>query len=283
MASKLVGVKYIGGKAKKVDNVASTGAEWVPGQVINFNIEIANKLLVHKTVWELCDVDPNGDTYIGNKKATGPVIDPVPFVNLHEMDINALAAFAKVEFNQAVDISLPIESARNLVHGFMSNRTADDLASLNKPAPKNTIGIEVNDAEYEAYIAGELVLKLVPASYIGPNTPDSAENQAKAGNDDTVKVADSTTGKSDDDESTIDAQALTITAQDPSIAPTESAPVDTKPADPIAELQANLELLDAKQLREMCKQSGIAYANTMTAEKLREKLLAVAIESAKGN
>lgn len=268
MASQLVGVKYIGGKTKKVDNVANTGAEWVPGQVINFNIEIANKLLVHKSVWEIVDVDPNGDTYIGSKKAAGAVVDPVPFVNLHEMDINALAAFAKVEFNQAVDISLPIESARNLVHGFMSNRTMDDLATLNKPSDKHSIGIEVNEAEYQAYIAGELVLKLVPAGYTGQNVPELTNEPIPAQEPSTENT----------EPPAVEALAATIESSEPTgeTSGNQSAADETAKVDTISDLKADLDLLDAKQLREMCKQSGIPYSNTMPAEKLREKILAAA-------
>jgi hypothetical protein len=90
-------VKYVGLKARKIDNVAWSGAVWNgPGDVQTVSDETWNKLVKHPDVWALADEGAPADT---DKKpepvkyelqhADGSVLD------LGALDDAALAAFVK--------------------------------------------------------------------------------------------------------------------------------------------------------------------------------------------
>jgi hypothetical protein len=118
---------------------------------------------------------------MGGKKSKGIIHEPTPFINLNEMDINTLAAFARVEFNQTIDPASDIADARLKVLGFMTNASLDAEAErlqAIKDAKENThyIGLEVSEEEYQAYIAGWSILKLVPKAAEGEKTGSGSGN-----------------------------------------------------------------------------------------------------------
>ena len=277
MKTNLVGIRYIGRKPQKTDNVADTGAVWQPGQVINFPMDVARKFLSHNNVWAMVDVDPNAETHMGGKKTKATTIEPVPFVNINEMDINTLAAFARVEFNQTIDVSSDIADARNKVLGFMTNAALDaeaDRLQAIADAKSNThyIGLEVGEEEYQAFIAGWSVLKLVPKPDGGAETGSNQDALSDAGNPQSPEggpePVDNSTPTEANPENPVPASEEVITEQN------QPHVNDDTATDPLADLKANLDKLDKKALREMCKDAGLKVANTMDEKTLRTKLIA---------
>lgn len=65
----LVGVKYIGPKQMKVDNVAGTKLIWTPGQIHVVPASLVPAFQEHPNVWEICTVDS------GNVQDVGLVVD----------------------------------------------------------------------------------------------------------------------------------------------------------------------------------------------------------------
>ncbi len=53
----LVGVKYIGLKAQKVDNVAGTGLIWTQGQIHALPASLVPKFQPYKDVWEIVPIE----------------------------------------------------------------------------------------------------------------------------------------------------------------------------------------------------------------------------------
>lgn len=261
--SNIVGVKYIGGKTQKEDNVAGTGAVWVPGQIINFTQDVASKLIYHKDVWELTSANPNGETYLGSKKNPALAIEPMPFININEMDAGSLVAYARVEFNRVLDAGADIEALRKEVHGLMVNQTLDEIHDTKEKPAFYSISLQVTEVERDAFLAGELILRLVPKLDTGSAVPEQVNSQANTAQDEPPASQDEV--------------GETNTASNESESQTEEAPAEpTQEAAQDEPLEVTLSKLDKKALREMCKDFGIPVANTMTEEVLRDKLLAKA-------
>lgn len=241
MSNSIVGVKYIGAKESKSDNVAGTNAVWKSGEVLNFSSDIAKQLIAYTGVFEIADPDPNASTYIGKVKQD-KTADVVPFVNINAMDANALAIYARLNFNQTIDIAAPIQDLRNQVQNFMVQDNLDQLDAEQKASKKQTqsISLDVDEAEYQAYLHGIVELKLVPVSeQLTANEPDiSAQIKSE------IEV-----------ESETHVEAI------------KSENVDDLE---LAELVAKM---DKKSLLAFARQNKLKFSNTFTEDKLRTLIL----------
>jgi hypothetical protein len=281
----IVGIRYIGSKPTKTDNVAGTGAVWKPKEVINFSSSLAALLLVHAGVFALTDVNPKGATYMGNgKKVGGKQEEPVAFANISGMEAKELDAYARLNFNRGIDLKADIKESRKIVMGWMSNATLDEEADRLKAAAANKLSItlEVTDLEYEAYQAGTLALKLVP---VVVNEPQGAGGLGDAGG-----VSGSVTGNTapplgapnaGDAAPTTGGEALTAANTDEKPAEaTATTDVQPTPSEELQTLPELLAKLDKKGLMTLGKENGVKVANTMSVEVLREKILAALGEKA---
>lgn len=271
--SNIVGVKYIGGKPRKEDNVAGTGAVWVPGQVINFTQDVASKLVQFNTVWELVGANQNGETYLGSKKNPALAIEPVPFININEMDAASLVAYARVEFNKVLDAGTEIEALRTQVHGLMVNQTLDEAETSNQKEQLYKISLQVTRSERDAFLAGDLILRLVPKFDQAPALPVilKAEMLDGIGLTD-LQPSNVIVLESNDDIATINKPTTEPLNEQSTATEADNAQSDNQDEP----LEVTLAKLDKKALREMCKELGIPVSNTMSEEVLRNKLLAKA-------
>lgn len=249
MAENITGIRYIGNKPVKTDNVANTGATWQPQEVVNFSSSIAALLLVHVGVFEMADVNPNGATFMGGgKKVGGRDQEPIAFANINDMDVKQLDAYSRLNFNRGIDLTANIEVSRNIVISYMTSATLDEEAERVIEQSANNgnkmIALEVGEAEYEAYLHGILELRLVPVKKpkadFAPIDVVLAEERAVL-----IGVA----GK------------------------TPEAPASAAPTEALPTLPELLASLNKKDLITLAKENKIGVSNTMTEEKLREKLL----------
>lgn len=305
----IVGVRYIGSKQRKEDNVLNTGVFWVPGQVINFDAVSAATLAQHTGVWEITDVDHDAETKVVGivKKAAGDPrkYEPQTFANVNAMDKEQLHAFARTTLLRQLP-DFETDKLREEVKSLLTLNFLDDqqaIAAKNKPEDKLIISLHVSQEEFKAFESGELVLKLVPKqAEVEQIGFDLAANQNGGSGKPTPADLDDALEQLPGDYTPEEVEGVVTQMKDyfgelftPEVEatvrgmfkPAESSPAgdssstpsgntEKTSADPQAELKANLELLETKALRDMVKQAGLPVSNTMTKEKLIEKLLAAA-------
>lgn len=236
MGNQIVGVRYIGKKERQEDTVCKTGAVWQPGKVHNFGGDLAKALLVHTDSFEAAPIDVEGGTYLSRGKKS-QVQDVAAFVNLSAMSIDQMVLMARVEFNRVVNTDgKDEEQVRREVHALMANHNLDLDADSRKAVQSDgriPVPYMATAEEHAALMDGTVVLAIVPAEIANTYPPQDVT---------VTGGTDLTTGN-----------------------PVEPDTV----AKPLNELLASLEKHD---LIAFAKQEGVAISNTMTAEKLREKI-----------
>jgi hypothetical protein len=236
MGNQIVGVRYIGKKDRQEDTVCKTGAVWQPGKVHNFGGDLAKALLVHTDSFEAAPIDVDGGTYLSRGKQN-QARETAAFVNLSAMSTEQMVLMARIEFNRVVNVDGKDEAqVRREVHAMMANHNLDLDADIRKAMQSDgriQVPYMATAEEHAALMAGTVVLAIVPSEIANIYPPqDVAINGG----------TDLTTGE----------------------------PVDQDTvAKPLTELLASLEKPD---LLQFAKQEGVSISNTMTAEKLREKI-----------
>ncbi len=251
----ITGVRYVGKKDRQEDTVCKTGAVWKPGQVHNFSEDIAKRLLVHTDSFERADISMSGGTFMsrGGDAGRAKNHDVAAFVNLTGMGTAQLAHFARLNFGRQITTDGKDEDQiRRDVHTLMINANLDEDALRRENEAQNDGRVSVpymaTREEYEALQAGTVRLAIVPAEV------DYTSAQ-EAGAEDDKKDPEAGNQGAD-----------------------QSAATD-KPAPTLDELLASLEKPD---LIAFAKQENVPISNTMTAEKLREKIKAVLSERTAG-
>jgi hypothetical protein len=126
-------VKYIG-KTIKTDSIGGIGLRWEPGQVRNVTAEVAERLLPFSDTWSEADKADkpahNGntdgpDTAIGLVPQEPPPEEPLPVVDFHSMDKDALAEYAQRNYNQKLDKRQSKEALRQKVVALFSQHELD--------------------------------------------------------------------------------------------------------------------------------------------------------------
>jgi hypothetical protein len=118
-------VKYIGSNFK-TDSINGIGLHWEPGQVRNVTAEVAERLLAYTDTWvreqtkKAADVEP-----IGLAEAEKPVEEPLPVIDFHGMDKNALVEFAEDKYNERLDKRLSEETIRHKVISLFTQHEMD--------------------------------------------------------------------------------------------------------------------------------------------------------------
>ena len=170
MTQPIVGIRYVGKKDRQEDTVCKTGAVWLPGQTHNFAGDLANRLLVHTDSFEQAPLSMEGNTFLSAGNKAKPQ-DAAAFVNLTGMDSDQLALFARMNFNSIVNTEGKDEAqVRREVHALMTNHNLDAEAERRKEEPredgKTLVHYAATKEEYEALMAGTVVLAIVPAELV---------------------------------------------------------------------------------------------------------------------
>lgn len=99
-------VKYIG-TCIKTDSINGVGLRWEPGQVRNVTAEVAERLLAFSDTWTLeaeqALKDHKADEPIGLAQEEKPVEEPLPVVDFHAMDKQAMVEYAERNYNERLD------------------------------------------------------------------------------------------------------------------------------------------------------------------------------------
>ena len=98
-------VKYIG-TCIKTDSINGVGLRWEPGQTRNVTAEIAERLLTFSDTWtqeEQASQDHKADEPIGLAQEEKPVEEPLPVVDFHAMDKQAMVEYAERNYNERLD------------------------------------------------------------------------------------------------------------------------------------------------------------------------------------
>lgn len=247
-----IGVKYIGGNETREDTICNTGAVWAQGEVLNFEEESAKKLAVHTDSFLLVDMSSTAKTY--SNKQINTVDNYEPFPSLASMDAEQIAALASVRYGIKIDIEGRekddvVFDALNRIKAANLRADATELGVNVLPV----ISLTVTDEEYKRYIAQELVLVLVPK-----REPDDVLLPLEAMSEKLV-TAEVVPDVLPEPVSFVEASPLAIVTP---------APIETLPTLP--ELLAQL---GKKGLMTLAKENNVPVANTMSVEKLRDKLI----------
>jgi hypothetical protein len=247
--SDLLGVRYIGTKPQKNDNVLDSGAIWKPNEVINFNEWAALKLIVHKQVWEIANVDHNARTIVvADKKAKQDVRkhEPAMFSDVNSMDKEQLHKFARLNLLRQMPSDLSVDELRTQVKSLVTMQSIDDQLNIfeSNQSGKFKLSIVVEEPEYEAYLHGILALKLVP-----------------------VGGDESTLHDSDSSEVSQDGLTEDMTADTDNVDEIESSTITEEPEE--AENEEAVPTL-SELLEKMDKESMIALASNMKVKLTNE-------------
>jgi len=285
--SNITGVRYIGAKEQKTDNVCGTDAVWKPKQVLNFPSHLAALLIVHAGVFELADVSPKAPTYMGNGKKVDGRTDqePVAHANLTAMDEKQLDAYSRVNFNKSLDLKKPLVDLRHEVLGYMTGKNIDDEADRKRAEAasqgKLTVEFEVTEQELEAINNNVLKLALIPVEQ-EPEEPAQTDNDFSDGTKEDLtpvtqsNAAPAASGSVTNLEGTRTPDQETINRVDGTGTTTETAKTETAPAAPAADqtLPELLAQLDKEGLLKLAKQYKVKGINSKQSEEfIRNKLL----------
>lgn len=123
-------VKYIGNTVK-TDSIIGIGLRWEPGQVRSVTAQVAERLLPFSDTWSKGDRPADDEDGDGAGGAVGlapeekPAEEPLPVVDFHGMDKNALTDYAQRHYNQRLDKRQSRESLRQKVVALFSQHEMD--------------------------------------------------------------------------------------------------------------------------------------------------------------
>lgn len=236
MDNSIVGIRYIGKKDRQEDTVCKTGAVWLPGQVHNFGAKLAKALLVHTDSFEPAKVSLDGGTFLSQGKPGQKSADVAAFVNLTAMDSEQMALFSKREFGRTVHIDGKDEAqVRREVHALMTNHNLDTEAERKQEVVSDGKRMVPFMATPEEYAA------LMDGSVVLAIVPAELMQAPEGEVPPPVENEGEQRGASDN------------------------------AAMPLTDLLASL---GKKDLIAFAKQEGVAISNTMSEEKLRDKIFA---------
>jgi hypothetical protein len=248
MNISVVGIRYVGKKDRQEDTVCMSGAVWLPGQVHNFSSVLAAHLLKHTDSFEEAPLSMEGQTFMSRGKGKQKSQEVAAFVNLSAMSADQLIHFARLEFNRVVNPEGKDEGQiRSEVHGLMANHNLDLEADRQKEViadGKVAVTYQATPEEYAALMAGTVVLAIMPAELATVPEPPPVDN-------DHIEPGSERFSE-----------------------PVPSESVTGERTDEPPKLDVLLAGLEKTELLAFARQEGVAVANTMTAEKLREKIFA---------
>lgn len=126
-------VKYIG-TTIKIDSIGGIGLRWEPGQVRGVTAEVAERLLPFSDTWSEADKADNPtdnansddqDAAVGLLPEETPVEEPLPVVDFHSMDKDALVEYAQRNYNEKLDKRQSKETLRQKAVALFSQHELD--------------------------------------------------------------------------------------------------------------------------------------------------------------
>jgi len=137
-------VQYIA-NGVKIDSIVGVGLRWEPGQVRNVTAEVAQRLTAFSDTWVLStetaekgvDVEQvsdskgektvdDSDNEIGLTTDAKPMEEPLPVINFHAMDKDALVEFAEKKYNEKLDKRQSAETLRHKVIALFGQHEMDN-------------------------------------------------------------------------------------------------------------------------------------------------------------
>lgn len=127
-------IKYVGKKPSRPDTVANTGLVWFPDTVHIVTDQVASALLQHPDIWAEVDLEQavsdagkvtSGKPDVTDSKPKPAKRDeptPLERVNVRDMSLNELRAFAKSHLNVALPARITEDTARRKVNEEMRLR-----------------------------------------------------------------------------------------------------------------------------------------------------------------
>ena len=100
---------------------------WQPGDVKNVSPALAEKLLSYPDTWEKVEGEEAVGEEIGLPEQVKPTEEPLPVIDFHGMNKQAMLEFAETKYNERIDKRLSEESIRHKVIAlFTKNEMADE-------------------------------------------------------------------------------------------------------------------------------------------------------------
>jgi len=109
----------------KTDSITGVGLLWEPGQTRNVSPEVAEKLAVYTDTWaKTPDEEAVSTESVGLKPEEKPVEEPLPVIDFHGMNKQALLEFAETNYNERLDKRQSEETIRHKVIALFGKHEA---------------------------------------------------------------------------------------------------------------------------------------------------------------
>lgn len=118
----MVGVKYIGGKPRQVDNLYGTGLEWEPGDIYNVDKAVAARMAVHTDVYKIVDAVAGAGVAIVDSVEKSTIDERQEFPHLEGMEKDELIAYAQRHFNENLARNMKVENMRSRILGLIQSK-----------------------------------------------------------------------------------------------------------------------------------------------------------------
>ncbi len=118
-------LKYIAATVK-TDSINGVGLSWQPGQVRNVTAEVAERLLVFTDTWQIAGEANGTNERVGLAEQPQAVEEPLPVIDFHAMDKNALIEYAERHYNERLGKRQSEETVRHKVIALFSRHEMAD-------------------------------------------------------------------------------------------------------------------------------------------------------------
>ena len=118
-------VKYIA-NGVKIDSIVGVGLHWEPGQVRNVTAEVAQRLTTFSDTWIAVEGESLNTEPVGLTEAAKPTEEPLPVIDFHAMDKDALIEFASTKYNEKLDKRQSAETLRHKVIALFGQHEMDN-------------------------------------------------------------------------------------------------------------------------------------------------------------
>lgn len=115
-------IKYIA-TTTKTDSIRGVGLRWTPGQIRAVTAQVAERLIVHPDTWIVVEGECGEPIELATDEK--PVEEPLPVIDFHGMNKDALVEFADREYNEKIDKRLSESNIRHKVIALFGQKQAE--------------------------------------------------------------------------------------------------------------------------------------------------------------
>lgn len=119
-------IKYIG-TCIKTDSIRGVGLRWEPEQVRNVTAEVAERLTVYSDTWVAIEGESLNVEPVGLTEEAKPTEEPLPVIDFHGMNKQALLEWAETKYNERLDKRQNEESIRHKVIALFGKHEMDNV------------------------------------------------------------------------------------------------------------------------------------------------------------